>query len=149
LIAREYDQKKQTRSELSRKVYEIRAAEKILLAIEALERGEIPVKADAKVERNQKLKELESALVKLAEEVVNADGRKEFSLCISKDGGVEDYGEAAWVHCQLGTVYVCVPRNHAVADARHYYGQGMVKKGKRVERFRRTRRPPDGRGRTA
>ncbi len=77
------------------------------------------------MQANEKLKELESALVNLAENVVNADGRKEFSLCISKDGGVEDYGEAAWVHCQLGTVYVCVPRNHAVADARHYYGQGM------------------------
>lgn len=77
------------------------------------------------MQANKKLKELESALIKLAEDVSKADGRADFNACLSNDGEIQEFAEAAWVCFSPVSVYICFPRNQAIADARRHYEIGM------------------------
>lgn len=74
---------------------------------------------------NKKLKELESALVKLAEDVVNATGGTNLSACLSKDGVVDEFADAAWIHRQPQCVHICVPRSQSRVSIDRYYTSGM------------------------
>jgi hypothetical protein len=58
LIAGNYTKKKPTRNQYAKKLYELKQEEKLLLQIEALERGEEPTTEKKKIEKNQKLTEL-------------------------------------------------------------------------------------------
>ena len=65
LIAGNYNKKKPTRNQYAKKLYELKQEEKLLLQIEALERGEEPTTEKKRIEKNQKLKELRDKIKEL------------------------------------------------------------------------------------
>jgi hypothetical protein len=73
LIAREYDSKKQTRNEISEKIFELREEEKILRAIEELETGGKSKKPIEQIEKNKRLKALKERYTKLKREKITDD----------------------------------------------------------------------------
>lgn len=58
LIAGVYDEKKQTKKQIAKQLYEIRQEAKLINEYEALQRGEVPAKEEKKIQRNQRLAEL-------------------------------------------------------------------------------------------
>ena len=65
LIAGNYNKKKPTKNQYAKKLYELKQEEKLLLQIEALERGEEPTTEKKRIEKNQKLKELRDRIKEL------------------------------------------------------------------------------------
>lgn len=65
LIAGRYNEKKETRNELANKVRVLREEEKLLLQLEALERGEAPTDEKKKIAKNQRLKSIRDQIEEL------------------------------------------------------------------------------------
>lgn len=73
LIAGNYTEKKPTRNQLSKQLFELRQEEKLLLQLEALERGEKPTTEKKKIERNQKLADLRNKIKELTGKDMNEE----------------------------------------------------------------------------
>lgn len=77
------------------------------------------------MQANEKLKELESELLKLQACVAAAEGTKNFWLYLTESGEVEDRADGARVSRNGEQNTIAFPTYGSVAEVTHYYNAGM------------------------
>lgn len=119
LISGEFNEpKKKTANQLKQEVAGLRTEQKLLLAIDAIESGEIPVSERKKIERNQKLKDLQDKLedVRKRFKVGRYSDESKFETSIKQMIAANKKAEAAALEKIKNKDYSEEPKSETIAD---------------------------------